>query len=219
MTIIAEYKASSDFTRLAQPTKRAYSIYIKRIEEDFGDLPLAAIDDPRVRGEFKVWRDSFAATPRAADYAWSTLARIMSFAKDRGIIETNPCEKGGRLYAADRTDKVWGEQELASILAIAPEEIKLALMLALWTGQRQGDLLRLPWSSYDGTHIRLRQSKTGRRIAMPAGAPLKALLDTTERRGPSDPHQFVRPPLDIGRFSDLVVQGLRPRRHPWPNVS
>src|SRR5204862_6062218 len=64
------------------------------------------------------------------------------------------------------------------------DQIKLALMLALWTGQRQGDLLRLPWSSYDGSHIRLRQSKSGRRIAMPAGAPLKAPLDATERRGP-----------------------------------
>jgi integrase len=30
------------------------------------------------------------------------------------------------------------------------QEIKLALVLALWTGQRQGDLLRLPWSAYDG---------------------------------------------------------------------
>ena len=40
----------------------------------------------------------------------------MSFAKDRGTIATNPCEKGGRLYAADRTDKVWGEQEIAALL-------------------------------------------------------------------------------------------------------
>jgi integrase len=46
------------------------------------------------------------------------------------------------------------------------------------------DLLRLPWSAYDGTHIRFQQSKTGRRMVMPAGAPLKALLDQSERRGP-----------------------------------
>jgi len=42
------------------------------------------------------------------------------------------------------------------------KEIQLALMLAIWTSQRQGDLLRLPWSAYDGTHIWLQQSKTGR---------------------------------------------------------
>jgi integrase len=160
-----------------------YLMYIGLIEEAFGDLPLAALADRRIRGEFKAWRDTFSATPRKADYAWTTLARLMSFAKDRGTIATNPCKKGGRLYAADRTDKVWGEQEIGALLAVASREIKLALMLALWTGQRQGDLLRLPWSAYDGTHLRLRQSKTGRRIVMPAGSPLKALLNTTERRG------------------------------------
>jgi integrase len=55
-------------------------------------------------------------------------------------------------------------------------------MLALWTGQRQGDLLRLPWSAYDGTHIRLRQSKTGRPISFKVGAPLKVMLDATPKR-------------------------------------
>jgi hypothetical protein len=41
----------------------------------------------------------------------------MSFAKDRGMITANPCEKGGRLYAADRTDKFWGETEIGALLA------------------------------------------------------------------------------------------------------
>ena len=45
--------------------------------------------------------------------------------------------------------------------------------------QKQGDLLRLPWSAYDGTHIRLRQAKTGRRVVIPAGAP-----DTVTGTGP-----------------------------------
>jgi integrase len=58
------------------------------------------------------------------------------------------------------------------------------MMLALWTGQRQGDLLRLPWSAYDGSHIRLRQSKTGRRVSLPVGEPLRILLDRTVPRGP-----------------------------------
>jgi integrase len=184
MTIIAQYKAAPEFTNLAQSTKRAYLAYIKLVEDEFGDLPIAALTDRRVRGEFKSWRDKFANTPRKADYAWTTLARLMSFAKDRGIIATNPCERGGRLYAADRKDKIWSEQDIAAVLAVASTEIQLALILALWSGQRQGDLLRLPWSAYDSPYIRLRQSKGGRRVAMPAGAPLRVLLDATERRGP-----------------------------------
>ncbi|MGH6717505.1 MAG: hypothetical protein ACREDC_15065, partial [Bradyrhizobium sp.] len=86
--------------------------------------------------------------------------------KDRGVIATNPCERGGRLYSNNRRDQVWSEQDVAALLLIATKEIQLALMLAIWAGQRQGDLLRLPWPAYDGSHIRLKQSKTGRRIVM-----------------------------------------------------
>jgi hypothetical protein len=73
----------------------------------------------------------------------------MSFAKDRGMISTNPCERGGRLYVADRRGKIWTEQDIAAALAVASEEVQLALILALWTGQRQGDLLRMPWFAYE----------------------------------------------------------------------
>ncbi|WP_247288147.1 tyrosine-type recombinase/integrase [Bradyrhizobium sp. 134] len=184
MSIVAQYKAAPEFTGLAQSTMRAYLAYIKLVEDEFGDLPIAALTDRRVRGEFKSWRDKFANTPRKADYAWTTLARLMSFAKDRGIIATNPCERGGRLYVADRKDKIWSEQDIAAVLSVASGEIQLALILALWSGQRQGDLLRLPWSAYESPYIRLRQSKGGRRVAMPAGTPLRVLLEATERRGP-----------------------------------
>jgi integrase len=161
MTLIAEFKALPEFRRLSPSSVRSYLFYIKLIEDEFGDLPLAALADRRVRGEFKNWRDRFANTPRKADYAWSILARILAFSKDRGLIASNPCERGGRLYSPDRTDKVWRDEDVAAFLAIANSELALAMILALWTGQRQGDLLRLSWSAYDGAHIRLRQSKTG----------------------------------------------------------
>jgi integrase len=184
MSVIAAYKASADYRNLQPSTRRGYSTYFKLIETEFGDLPLAALKDPRVRGEFKAWRDRFANTPRKADYAWTTLARILSFGKDRGLIAVNPCEGGGRLYEAQRTDKIWQEADVARLLEKAPSELALAMMLALWTGQRQGDLLRLPWSAYDGRYIRLRQSKTKRRVVVPVGEPLRALLDKTKHRGP-----------------------------------
>jgi integrase len=184
MTLIAEYKGAAEYLRLSLSNRRAYAGYIKLIEDEFGDMPLEALRDARVRGEFKSWRDRFAATPRKADYAWSTLARIMSFAKDRGLITVNPCEGGGRLYRASRQDKIWSEDQVAAFLTAAPAEMVIAIMLGLWTGQRQGDLLRLPWSAYDGRRLQLKQSKTGRRVVVPVGTPLKALLDGTSRRGP-----------------------------------
>lgn len=73
------------------------------------------------------------------------------------------------------------EVEEAAFLVVAPPRLRLAYLLAVWTGQRQGDLLRLPWAAYDGTHIALRQSKTGARIRIPIAAPLKAALDATPK--------------------------------------
>jgi integrase len=183
-TLIAEFRTSAEYLGLAASTRRAYAAYLKEIEIEFGDMPLRAIESPKARGEFKRWRDGMAATPRKADYAWTTLARVLSVAKDRGRIASNPCERGGRLYAAERADKIWAEADVGQLLAVASREMELALMLALWTGQRQGDLLALPWSAYDGSHIRLRQSKTGAAVMIRVGAPLKALLDKTPKRSP-----------------------------------
>jgi integrase len=58
------------------------------------------------------------------------------------------------------------------------------MLLAIYTGQRQGDLLRLPWSAYDGAVIKMRQRKTGAYVSIPVADTLKAVLDTAPRRSP-----------------------------------
>lgn len=177
-SLIAGFKSSTEFRKLAPRTKHDYMRHMKGIEAKFGTYPIAALASPAARGMFKEWRDSLAErSERQADYAWVVLARILSIAKDRGKIAVNPCEKGGRIYRADRTDKVWSASDEAAFLSLAPAHLHLPILLALWTGQRQGDLLKLPWSSYDGQAIRLRQGKTRRRVTIPVGAPLKAALD------------------------------------------
>lgn len=180
--LIGEFRSSAEYAGLSDSTKRAYATYLKLIEERFGDMPTAALADPEARGEFMTWRDEFAEHPRKADYAWTTLARVLSFAKNRGRITVNPCERGGRLYEANRAEKIWQAADIAAFCAVASADLQAAMLLALWTGQRQGDLLRLTWNRYDGTHIRLKQSKSGKRVTIPVGAPLKTALDAAGER-------------------------------------
>jgi integrase len=185
LSVLQAYQASEDFTGLAESTRHGYVGRIRCIETEFADFPLAALTDRRTRGIFMAWRDKLAANSRRqADYAWTVLARILSWGLDRGLVLANPCERGGRLYRGTRRDIVWTAADEALFLARAPAHLHLPLLLALWIGQRQGDLLRLPWSAYDGTHIRLRQGKTGARIVIPVGAPLKAALDATPKLSP-----------------------------------
>jgi integrase len=88
------------------------------------------------------------------------------------------------LYRGTRAEKIWTADDEAAFLKHAPPHLQLPLMLGLWTGQREGDLLRLPWSGYDGVHIRLQQSKGGVRVVIRVGAPLKRMLDITTKVGP-----------------------------------
>jgi len=210
LSILQGYQASEDFRGLAASTRRSYVQLIARIETEYGDFPLSALTDRRTRGLFMGWRDRLAASSgrRQADYAWSVLARVLSWALDRGLVAANPCTHGGRLYRGSRRENIWTAADEATFLERAPAHLHLPLLLALWTGQRQGDLLRLPWSAYDGKYIRLRQSKTGARVAIRVGAPLKAALDATPKRSTIMLTNSEGQAVDIGRLSRLVAQGL-----------
>ena len=185
LSVLQQYQASEDFRALADSTRRSYVPLITRIEKRFGDFPLSALTDRRSRGIFMGWRDQLAGSAgrRQADYGWTVLARVLSWSCDRGLVAANPCERGGRLYrGGGRAEKIWTAADEAAFLERAPAHLHLPLLLALWTGQRQGDLLRLPWSGYNGKHVRLRQSKTGTRVVIPIGEPLKIKLDATPKR-------------------------------------
>jgi integrase len=185
LSLLQGYQASSAFLNLEERTRNDYVGKIKIIETEFADFPLAGLSDRRARGVFMAWRDRLAVkSRRQADYAWVVLARVLSWGIDRGLISDNPCARGGRLYRGSRAEKIWTAADEGAFLERAPSHLHLPLMLALWTGQRQGDLLRLPWSAYDGVHIRLRQSKGGRRIVIRVGTPLKNILDVATKVGP-----------------------------------
>ena len=174
LALLQAYQASSEFGGLRERTRSDYVKQIKQIEIAFGDMPVNALNARGVRAEFMAWRDQLGTrSRRQADYAWTVLARVLSWSKDRKLITENPCERGGRLYRGNRADKIWTADDEAAFYRTAPSHLHLPVLLALWTGQREGDLLRLTWSAYDGETIRLKQSKTGARVSIPVGARLR----------------------------------------------
>lgn len=186
LSVLQGFQATTIWDDLAPRTRRDYVGIIKILEREFGDFPLSGLADRRARDIFMSWRDRRAkSSRRQADYGWQVLARILSWAHGRGLVIANPCEKGGRVYRGSRAEFVWTDSDEAAFLASAPKHLHLPLILALWTGQRQGDLLRVTWTQYDGKVIRLRQSKTGERVTIPVGGPLKTVLD--QNRGKTGP--------------------------------
>lgn len=138
----------------------------------------------------------------------------MTFLIDRGYISTNPCSGAGKFYEADRAEKIWESADIAAFLESASVPLQRALMLALWTGQRQGDLLRLTWSAYDGKTIRLRQSKRKAYTPVPLGGPIRDMLDVMlgERQARSE-RQKAKP--DSDRTPVAITILTNSRGQPW----
>lgn len=181
--VINAYQASPAFTALSESTRKGYARRLPEIEAEFGDMPVKALSDPRARGDLLDWRDRMAQrSPREADYHMAILALILAWGLDRGRVPANPAARPGRVYRPDRTDHIWQDADIAAFLAKAGPQLRLPFLLALWTGQRRNDVLRMPWGAYDGATIRLTQSKGKRRVVIPVAADLRAVLDATRRR-------------------------------------
>lgn len=179
--LIREYLKSPAYQRLAPSTKKSYDWAINKIEAEFYELPISALGERGARKLLLEWRDEMASTPRAADLVMAVFSKIIAFAVDREDIPKHPLEKVEKLADSSRRDSIWTDEQVAAFKAKAPARMVLALELARWTGQRQGDLLKLTWSAYDGTHITLRQGKTGARVRVKVAQELKALLDAEKR--------------------------------------
>ncbi|MDP2355187.1 MAG: tyrosine-type recombinase/integrase [Beijerinckiaceae bacterium] len=177
-----QYRVSAEFGKLGDKSQRAYLRYLTLIENEFGDMPLAALDDRRARGDFLAWRDTMKDRPRTADYAWTVLSRLFSWAKGRGLIHANPCERAGRLYESDRAESLWSDVEFERLFAACSAQVRWVVQLAVLTGQRQGDLLRLTWNRIVDGEIRMRQSKRGRRVTLEIYPELAAVLAEIPRR-------------------------------------
>ena len=157
-SLVAAYKASADYNKLAPSTKKAWGHWLDRIADHFGELRIAQFERPqKIRPIIVRWRSQWADKPRTADYALQVLSRVLSHAVDPlGKLAGNPCEGIKRLYDTDRSEIIWTDKDMADFKtactpqgkAVCSLELAHAVDLAAYTGLRLGDLIRLAW-----THI------------------------------------------------------------------
>lgn len=180
--IVIAFQNSEEFRKLKPRTQSDYADHIGHILAAFADLPIPALEERGMRKVFTDWRDSMAATPRRADMRISALSRMLNYAIDQEIIAVNKAQGIGKLSDGTRRDVIWTPEQLDRFIGNAPQCLSEAVQLALWTGQRQGDLLALTWNAWDGRIISLRQAKGGKRVRIVANEPLKAMLDAMPRK-------------------------------------
>lgn len=181
-SLIQRYMESPMYRDKSPRTRKDYQRQIVKIEEAFGEMPIEVLSDQHIRSDFLDWRDKLAqSSKKQADYAITVLGRVLAWSVDRGLIAQNYAARPGKLYKSDRASIVWSDADIAAFIAVASPELQLALIMGRDTGQRQGDLLRLLWSAYDGEYIHLTQSKTAAKVEVPVTRELKAMLDDVKR--------------------------------------
>lgn len=159
-------------SRLAPRTQKDYPRHIRIIKQHFGDR-IAAELKPR---DFSKFMD----VPTGRIHRNRTLA-VMSASFTHAIrrlywLDRNVLRDVSRHEAYPR-DRYITDAEFDGFVAWVPMlRIKLAMRLALLTGQRQGDLLSLRWDQVTDS-ILFRQAKTGKRLAIHITPALEAVLD------------------------------------------
>jgi len=179
--LVTFFQGSNEFQSLKKSTRRDYARMLSKIADRFGTMPTAALSDPRCRKDFKDFREGFLPSAREADRAWMVLRRLFYVAKDYGLIDVNPCERGGKLYSGSRADIIWYPDDMARLETSASKWLLHPYICARDTGQRQGDILALKWSQWDGMHISIIQSKGKVPVRIMATPELRNIIEGIEK--------------------------------------
>lgn len=162
--VVADYKASGEYKKLAESTRAQWGKWLDRIADYFGELRIAQFDRPeKIRPVIRRWRNQWADTPRTADYALQVLSRVVAHAVELGRIAGNPCEGIKHLYNNDRSEIIWTDSDIAHIKKTCSTEIANAVDLAAHTGLRLSDLARVAWSHVGADAIVLTTGKSRHR--------------------------------------------------------
>jgi integrase len=180
--LMRDYVTWPEFTELAARTRADYLKVLKYLEP-LAPVLLAEFDAPYVME----LRDTTykKRKRRFTNYMLAVLSRMFGLGVPRGLVTVNPVEHVPpirRSHNARVVNRAWSDEELAVVLAAAPEELKLAIAIAGYAGFRISDVVKLTWTVYNGHAIEVRQKKTDERVWVPVHRDLKAMLDAAKER-------------------------------------
>lgn len=218
--LLLAYENSPEWRALAEQTRRTYKVYLRELHK----LKHVAVGQVTKRALLLI-RDALAkARGNGAGTGFSrSTSAIFAWAVARDWIAVNPMAGAKKLPGG--TLEAWTEAEARLAMTSLPEPLRRAVVLAYHTGQRRTDLVRLLWSAYDGSTIRLRQQKTGVSLVLPVHPELRGEMERwksdrqsttilTAPRGqawnPQDLSHTLPPALaDLGIKRRITIHGLR----------
>lgn len=168
--LVLAYRRSPGYRNLQPTTQKAYEHVIERLR-DFHDSPVQEIK----RGQIIEMRNALAThSPQAANQLVMVFGVLMQLAVDLEWRESNPCARIDKI--AGGTYRRWPDIAIQYALDHFEEPFRRAIILALYSGQREGDCIAMTWAQFDGSAIEVTQQKTGAHLWIPAHKVLKGEL-------------------------------------------
>jgi integrase len=173
---------------LAATTQRDKHYHFIVLREHFGSRVPGSIK-PRDIGRFldvqtgKIHRNKIV----------NTLSHVFTLAVGKWYVdgcESNPCSHVVRHDSKPRTRYVT-DAEFTAVYERASFAVQQMMLLALLTGQRQGDLLDLTWDRVHEKHIEICQGKTGKLLGIRITPAIEEVLTRSRERPPMMPRHFV----------------------------
>jgi integrase len=206
-----------EHARLGAKTIQDYKIKagaLAKFDPELWGSPIAAISRPVAKGlHERLWAEK--GLPMANGVI-AVFRLAMSHAYDHGrFTQPNPLLKL-RLPAVEPRIRVGTAPEIDALMAaadsadpdIADPELGDAIMLALYTGQRQGDVLQLSERNEENGKIRFIQNKTGARVRVRALPPLVDRLAAARQRKLVNGHQNA-PTIVVSRHTGQPIAGMQ----------
>lgn len=144
--VIIAYLQSPEFKALAPETQNNYRLHLDDLRERIGKFQVASV----TRASIKKRRDSLAEKTPGKAHRFTAVCRLLfEWAKteDRWKLTDNPATAIRKLKTGDGWRR-WTNEEIQKFLDGANPGMKLALLLALCTGLRRGDAIRLRKNAY-----------------------------------------------------------------------
>lgn len=175
--LIVAYRGSPEFLELAPRTRSDYQKvfdYLKPLDGDaLIEITSAYVIDVRDA--------AFAAHKRRfANYVLAVLRLVLKWGSVRDLVEVNQAAGVPNLRrprGTPKANRAWGEDECEAVLTAAGGGLKVGIALGMFAGMREGDVIRVQRSVYDGSWLRWTQGKTGVLVELPVHQELRAILE------------------------------------------
>ncbi|MGB7694907.1 MAG: hypothetical protein WBM12_18780 [Pseudolabrys sp.] len=207
-SVIEKFMASSEYESRAETTKRNYRRILDLLREKFGTGMLRDLKPRHVKIIRNEIRD--ASTTTAADIAVGLISTLWDFAdEERNLqLDADPTHGVKRVHKGEREHEPWPQDLIEAFMLKAKPSLRWGVRLALYTGQRRSDLVKMMWSQFDGEFIEVRQQKTDELISIPC--------HNTARRTGNDATQGRDDP---GRRARRAAYGGKSERDGQPNAA